>query len=173
MGGRSTALLFFNLGAIKGRWLTSRSSSFTPGKGTKYPLYRLMDWPQSRSGWMRKISYPPWFDPRTVQRVASRYTNYAIPTQSKQKWDMLKVIHKENPTRNNSVSKFYFIFIWSSTCFGRNTAHHQEPKTALAVSGFEYVEDCWTCICWTLTASSKYTSNNPPRMQNLRLLVQF
>jgi len=28
------------------------------------------------------------------------------------------IIHIENPTRCNSVSKFYFIFIWSSTCFG-------------------------------------------------------
>ena len=37
---------------------------------------------------------------------------------------------KKNPTRCNNVSKFYYsIFIWSSTCFGRNTAHHQEPKT--------------------------------------------
>jgi len=24
--------------------------------------------------------------------------------------------------------KFYFRFIWSSTCFGRHTTHHQEPK---------------------------------------------
>jgi len=39
-------------------------------------------------------------------------------------------IHKENPTRCNSVSKFYFAFIWSSTYFGRHTAHHQEAKTA-------------------------------------------
>jgi len=61
-------------------------------------------------------------------------------------------IHKENPTRSNSVSKFYFIFIWSSTRFGRHTAHHQESKTALAASGFAYVEACWTCSCWTLTA---------------------
>jgi len=45
-----------------------------------------------------------------------------------------------NPTRCNSVSKFYFIFIWSWTCFKRHTAHHQEPKTALAASGFAYVE---------------------------------
>ena len=51
--------------------------------------------------------------------------------------------------------------------------HHHEPKTALAASGFTYVEGCWACSCWTLTASSNYTSNNPPRMQNLRLLVQF
>jgi len=46
------------------------------------------------------------------------------------------VIHKENPTRCNSVSKFYFIFIWSSTCFGRRTTHHQEAKTALEAFGF-------------------------------------
>jgi len=27
-------------------------------------------------------------------------------------------------------------FKWNSTCFGRHTAHHQEPKTAQAASGF-------------------------------------
>ena len=56
-------------------------------------------------------------------------------------------IHIENPTRCCSVSTFYFIFTWSSTCFGRHTAHHQEPETALAASGFAYVEGCWTCGC--------------------------
>ena len=50
---------------------------------------------------------------------------------------------KKNPTRCNNASKFdYSIFIWSSTCFGRHTAHHQEPKTALEASGFAYVEGC-------------------------------
>ena len=34
--------------------------------------------PQGRSGQVRKISPPPGFDPRSVQPVASRYTNYAI-----------------------------------------------------------------------------------------------
>ena len=65
------------------------------------------------------------------------------------------IIHIENPTRCHSVTKFYFIFIWSSTCFGRHTAHHQEPKTALAASGFADVEGCWTCGCWTLSAVSQ------------------
>jgi len=46
------------------------------------------------------------------------------------------IIHKENPTRCNSVSKIYFIFMWSSTCFEWHTTHHREPKTALAASGF-------------------------------------
>jgi len=38
----------------------------------------------------------------------------------------------------------FFLFVWSSTCFGWHTAHHQEPKTALAASGFACVEGCWT-----------------------------
>ena len=50
--------------------------------------------------------------------------------------------------------KIYFIFLWSSTCFRRHTAHHQEPKTALKASGFAYMEGCWTCSCWTLSASA-------------------
>jgi hypothetical protein len=31
------------------------------------------------AGWVLKISPQPWFDPRTVQLVASRYTDWAIP----------------------------------------------------------------------------------------------
>jgi hypothetical protein len=38
-----------------------------------------MGGPQGRSGWVLKISHPPGFDPWTVQPVASRYTNWAIP----------------------------------------------------------------------------------------------
>ena len=46
---------------------------------TRYPLYSRPGGPQSRSGRDRKISPPPGFDPRTVQPVASRYTDWAIP----------------------------------------------------------------------------------------------
>jgi hypothetical protein len=45
-------------------------------------LYRRLGGPQGQSGWLRKISPPPGFDPRTVQPVASRYTDYAIPAQN-------------------------------------------------------------------------------------------
>jgi len=66
---------------------------------------------------------------------------------------IVKFIQK-NPTRCNNVSKFHYsIFIWSSTCFGRHTAHHQQPKTALVASGFLYVECCWTCSWWTLSGT--------------------
>jgi hypothetical protein len=45
-----------------------------------------------------------------------------------------------------------------------DTAHHQEPKTAQAASGFAYVEGCQTCGCWMLSASSNNISNNFPCM---------
>jgi len=50
-------------------------------------------------------------------------------------------------------------FIWSSTCFGRHTAHHQEPKTAQEASSFAYVEGCQTCCCWTLSGSTTLPDN--------------
>jgi len=46
-----------------------------PPGTTRYPLYRRLGGPQSRSGQVRKISPPPGLDPRTVQSVASRYTD--------------------------------------------------------------------------------------------------
>ena len=45
-----------------------------PGK-TRYPLYRRLGGPQGPSGQVRKIPNPPGFKPRTVQPVASRYTD--------------------------------------------------------------------------------------------------
>jgi hypothetical protein len=41
----------------------------------RYPLYTMLGGTQGRSGRVRKISPPPGFDPRTVQPVASRYTD--------------------------------------------------------------------------------------------------
>jgi hypothetical protein len=46
---------------------------------TRYPFYRMLGGLQSRSGRFLKISPPPGFDLRTVQPVASRYTDCAIP----------------------------------------------------------------------------------------------
>jgi hypothetical protein len=60
-------------------WSALRPGRFTPGKETRYPLYRRLGGPQGRSGQVRKISPPPGFDPRTFQPVDSRYTDWAIP----------------------------------------------------------------------------------------------
>jgi len=55
-------------------------AALPPGK-TRYPLYRRLGGPRGRSGRVREISPLPEFDPRTVQPVASRYTEWAIPAQ--------------------------------------------------------------------------------------------
>jgi hypothetical protein len=50
--------------ALHGGWVVK--AALLPGI-TRYPLYRRLG------------ASPPGFDPRTVQPVASRYTDYAIP----------------------------------------------------------------------------------------------
>jgi hypothetical protein len=50
-----------------------------------HPTSHLQDhpFPRCRPGSSRKISRPPGYDPRNIQLVASRYTDYAIPTAHK------------------------------------------------------------------------------------------
>ena len=74
----------------EGGWLTPRPGRFTPGKETRHTVYRRLGWPQGRSGRARKISFPPGFDPRTVQAVASYSTDYALPAHLRS-WLYLKV----------------------------------------------------------------------------------
>ena len=57
-------------------------AALPPGK-IRYPLYRRLGGPKGQSGRVRKISPPPGFDPRTVQPVAGRYTNWVIPAPRK------------------------------------------------------------------------------------------
>ena len=69
--------MFLEHGIRRGEESVSRPGrSLLPGK-TRYPLYRRLGGPQGRSGQVQKISPPPGFDPRTVQPVAGRYTDYA------------------------------------------------------------------------------------------------
>jgi hypothetical protein len=71
------ALPFLDLGARRG-WVvrTTPPAALPPGK-TRYPLYRRLGGPQGPSGQVRKISPTPGFDRRTIQPVASRYTDWA------------------------------------------------------------------------------------------------
>ena len=52
-------------------------AALPPGK-TQYPLYRRLGGPQGQSVWVRKIPPPLGFDPRTIQPIASCYTDLAI-----------------------------------------------------------------------------------------------
>ena len=83
-GSRGIALLFLDHGTRRGEGSASRPGRFLPPGKTRYPSYRRLDGPQGRSEQVRKISPPPGFDPRTVQPVVSRYTDYVTrPTSCK------------------------------------------------------------------------------------------
>ena len=45
----------------------------------QYPLYRMLGGPLEQYGQVQKISPLLGFHPQTIQPVASRYTDYAIP----------------------------------------------------------------------------------------------
>ena len=74
---KGVAILFLDHGNRMG-WGVSVTPWLlvTQGK-TRYPLYKRLGGLQGRSGQVRKISPPQRFDPRTVQPVASRYTDWA------------------------------------------------------------------------------------------------
>ena len=66
-----------------GEWLRPRPGRFNPEK--RPGTHCIGGWvgPQGRSGRVWKISPPLGFDPRTVQPVAGRYIDCAIPTNEK------------------------------------------------------------------------------------------
>ena len=62
---------------------------------TRYPLYWRLGGPQSLPGQVRKISPLPGFDPRTVQPVANRYIEYAIPAPACIKIRQLQIYNNQ------------------------------------------------------------------------------
>jgi hypothetical protein len=78
IGGVEVQLYSFMTTALERGW----GVNVTPRPLFTHGEYRRLGGPQGRSGQVRKISPPPGFDPRTVQPVASCYTDWATrPTQ--------------------------------------------------------------------------------------------
>ena len=59
-----------------GEWSAARPGRNLPTGKTRYPFCRRLGGPQGRSERAENL-VPPGFDPRTVQPVASHYTDYA------------------------------------------------------------------------------------------------
>ena len=79
-GGRSLALPIYNLGVGRGVWSMPHPGHFSPRWEKQCPFYRRLGGPWCRSGWVRKISLTPGFEPWTVQLIVSRYTDCAVPS---------------------------------------------------------------------------------------------
>ena len=77
--------------------------TLTPGQ-TRYPVYRRMGGPQGRSRRVWKISPPPGFDIRTVQPVASRYTDWPISATT---FKSLLFIYKQNVFVTFALSRLW------------------------------------------------------------------
>ena len=76
------------------------SAALPPGK-TRYPLYRRLGGRQGQSGRVHNISLPSGFDPRTVQAIASSYTDWAIPAHYTGQW--FNIIYMFDPYRENHM----------------------------------------------------------------------
>ena len=66
---------FLNLGVRWGRFSTPRPGRFTPGTDPVPTVIGGYVGPRTGLEGCGKSRHPPGFDPRTVQPVASRYTN--------------------------------------------------------------------------------------------------
>jgi hypothetical protein len=95
-------------------WSAPRFGRFTPGKESRYS-YRRLGRPQGPSGRIRKISPLLGSDSRTVQPVARRHTDYAIPA------------HRPNKTKNYFAFNNWLGATTLVTCPGRPKAplHHR------------------------------------------------
>jgi hypothetical protein len=76
-GGRGIALLFLDLSTRRGGWSAPRLARFNPGKHL-VSIVQEAGWASGPVWTWEKSRYPPGFDPRTVQPVASRYTDWAM-----------------------------------------------------------------------------------------------
>jgi hypothetical protein len=86
---RGIALPFLELRRYMGWVVNATPPSLYPREREGYPFCRRQDRPQGRFGRMSKILPLPGFDPRTVQTVADRYTDYAMTAIK----TVLNVIH--------------------------------------------------------------------------------
>jgi len=103
-------------------WVVNATSlPLYPGKEIWYPLCRRKCGSHGRSGRVGKISPPPGLEPRTVQSVASRKTDYGIPGWSSER---LMVMFSYKPSFEHS--KWEWIRLPNKKPHGRNT--HYMPS---------------------------------------------
>jgi hypothetical protein len=89
-----------------GGWLTPRPGRFTPEKETRFPFYRRPGGPQGRSGRVRKTSPSQGIDPRTIQPLASRSTDWAIAAHVVNKVTHLIVLLKQFSLSLQSIKAY-------------------------------------------------------------------
>jgi len=118
-------------------------AALTPGK-TRYLLCRRLGWPQGRSGRVQEISPPPGFDLRTVQPVARRYTDWAIPA----------------PPPHTYTNIYIYLFIWFYS-FKSLRSHHYSNDT-IEIMGLHIILSTTCRRLFTSETCSTNVGNNVP-----------
>jgi len=88
-----------NLGS-GGMWITSRPGRFTARRESRCLLKRILDGPQSRSGWFwrtENLLPQPRFDHRTFQSLANRCSDYSVRPF---KFGKNKSVRSDRPARD-------------------------------------------------------------------------
>ena len=121
-------------------------TALPPGK-TRYTLYRRLGGPQGLSGRVRNILPPPGFDPRTVQPVASRYTDCAIAAHWNH-WSNVVILHIFNQYSDFVLSAWYVILwlSWSEILKVTKASGLVVCRCVCDVSVCVWCE-C-VCVCW-------------------------
>jgi hypothetical protein len=105
---RGIAVLCFQTSALEGSEGSAlRPGHFIPPGKTRCPLYSSLGGPQGRSGQVWKIWPSPAFNPRTIQPVASHYTDWATgPTVNEIMWK--NMFWDGQPTDGNIIRRMLF-----------------------------------------------------------------
>jgi hypothetical protein len=132
---------------------------------TPYPLTRRLGRPQGRSGRLRKISPPPpGFDPRTVQRVASRYTDCGcslyrtiIGISEAGPWLLsswsLRFILMPPPDNAPRRANLIFISVRSYVCSRKGRRYLGSDKTWQVAARHSASDDVWQYVSHYLRMS--------------------
>jgi hypothetical protein len=95
-GSRGTAYTFVNLGARWGPVVKTKRRPLYPQEKDTVPIVQEAGWAPGPARKGSENPPPPGFDPRNVHFVASRCTDYAIPSSH--------TICYQNPAYNALVS---------------------------------------------------------------------
>jgi hypothetical protein len=141
----------------------SRLGRFIPLGKTRYELHKKLCGPQGRSGQVRKIS--PGFDPRTVQTVASRYTDWATrPTgwysdavQSTIRVNVMWILYVITCCKLSNSVWSVLASVWSVLAGNLRQSRSRSPRTAVIllclVPTVLTVQDCRKLWAWILTCN--------------------
>jgi hypothetical protein len=140
-------------------WLAPRPGRFYPSERDLVPIVQELGGPQGRSGGLRKISPPLEFDPRTVQPLAGRYTDWAIQA------------------RSNSSSRVNFVSSFAETYSARGRkldSHFTKIKNNYSVLLCAEELPCTTqCLLRNLHLGAPRLSNEASRVASDLLMTDW